>query len=97
MYLEVGRRLSSCPFIKETVRTTKRLYKGKGPKDKASSYRPINLCSTIGKTLELIVKNQLLTLVNEHSAMNSAQHEFTNNRSTITNLLATERHLTGCK
>ena len=61
------------------------IYKGNGPKDKASSYRPISLCSAIGKTLERIVKNQLLTLVNEHSAMNSAQHGFTNNRSTITN------------
>ena len=47
------------------------IYKGNAPKDKASSYRPISLCSTIGKTLGRIVKDQLLTLVNEHSAMNS--------------------------
>ena len=39
------------------------------------------------------MKNQLLSLVNEHSAMNSAQHGLTNNRSTITNFLITERHL----
>ena len=32
------------------------IYKGNGPKDKASSHRPINLCSTICKTLERIVK-----------------------------------------
>ena len=43
--------------------------------------------------LERIVKNQLLSLVNEHSAMNSTQHGFTNNQSTITNLLILERHL----
>ena len=69
------------------------IYKGNGPKEKVSSYRPISLCSTIGKTLERIVKNQLLSLVNEHNAMNSGQHGFTNNRFTITNLLITERHL----
>ena len=40
------------------------------------------------------MKNQLLSLVNEHSAMNSAQHGFINNRSTIKNLLITKRHLT---
>ena len=76
---------------KEAIVVT--IYKGSGPKDKVSSYRPISLCSTIGKTLECIVLNQLLSLVNEHSAMNSAQHRLTNNRSTITNLLITERHL----
>ena len=70
------------------------MYKRNSPKDKASSYKPISLCSTIGKTLERIVKNQLLSLVNEHGAMNSTQHGFTHNQSTITNLLITERHLT---
>ena len=55
------------------------IYKGNGPKDKAS-YRPISLSSTIGKTLERIVKNQLLSLVNEHNVTNSAQHGFTNKR-----------------
>ena len=39
------------------------------------------------------MKNQLLTHVNKHSAMNSAQRGLTNSRSTITNLLITERHL----
>ena len=39
------------------------------------------------------MKNQLLSLVNEHSAMNSAQLGFTNNRFTITNLLIIARHL----
>ena len=70
------------------------IYQGNGPKDKSSPYRPISLCSTIGKILERVVKNQHLSLVNEHRAMNSAQHAFTSNRSTITNLI-TERHLAG--
>ena len=69
------------------------IHKGNGPKDIALLYKPISQCSTIGKTLERIVKNQLLTLVNEHSAMNCAKHGFTNNRSAITNLLITERYL----
>ena len=41
--------------------------KRNGPRDKASSYEPISLCSTIGKTLKRIVKNQLLTLLNKHA------------------------------
>ena len=43
------------------------------------------------------MENQLLSLVNEHSAMNSAQHGFTNSRYTITNFLITERHLAEAK
>ena len=54
------------------------IYEGNGPKDKASSYRLISLCFTAGKTLERIVKNQLLTLVNEHSAMNNNYSNYSN-------------------
>ena len=39
------------------------------------------------------MKNQLISLVTEHSAVNIAQYGITNNLSTITNFLITERHL----
>ena len=35
------------------------LYKGKGARTSAISYRPISLCSCLGKLLEKIVKKQL--------------------------------------
>ena len=36
------------------------IYKGKGSRNEASSYRPISPCSTIGKVLECIVRDQIL-------------------------------------
>ena len=69
------------------------IYKGSGPKDIIASHRPISLCSTLGKTLERIINNQLTTLVYEHGALNSAQHGFQRNRFTVTNLIDTENHL----
>ena len=40
------------------------IYKGKGSRSCASSYRPISLCLTIGKALERLVRDQILTNVN---------------------------------
>ena len=68
------------------------IYKGSGPKDNAASYRPISLCSTIGKTLEIILNKQLTMLVHEHGTLNSAQHGFQRYRSTAADLIATENH-----
>ena len=51
------------------------------------------MCSTIGKTLERIINYQLTILVNEHGALNSAQHGFQRNQSPVTNLIVTENHL----
>ena len=67
------------------------VYKGKGSREQPSSYRPISLCSTIGKVLERLVKDQLLQSIETRSPLSKCQHGFSKNKSTITNLLITER------
>ena len=50
------------------------IYKGKGSKSSASSYRPINLCSTIGKALELIIRDQIMAVVQNTKPQCTVQH-----------------------
>ena len=63
------------------------LYKGRGDRSAASSYRPISMCSCIGKLLEKIVHVQLISFLNTHGNLHPAQHGFTAGKSTVTNLL----------
>ena len=63
------------------------LYKGKGERSNASSYRPISLCSCIGKLLEKIVKEQVQQQIAAVRPLSSLQHGFGASRSTLTNLL----------
>ena len=46
------------------------IYNINGQKDKALLYRPISFCSTIDKTIERIVKDQLLILINNSNNNN---------------------------
>jgi hypothetical protein len=69
------------------------VYKGKGPKTQASSYRPISLCSTIGKALERIVNKQI---IDNCKPVVKTQHGFTKGRSTLTNLLCAEHEIAEC-
>ena len=56
-----------------------------------TSYRPISLCSTIDKVLEKIVTNQFLQYIELSAPLADCQHGFVKRRSTITNMLMTER------
>jgi hypothetical protein len=53
------------------------LYKGKGSKNDASSYRPISLTSTAGKVLERIVVDQLRSYLLNNALLCDQQHGFT--------------------
>ena len=64
------------------------LYTEKGELSNASSYRPISLCSCIGKLLEKIVKEQIQQQIAAVRPISSLQHGFSADRSTLTNLLA---------
>ena len=64
------------------------LYKGKGDASHYSSYRPISLCSCLGKILEKVVKKQLVNYLNFNQCLHAAQHGFISGRSTVTNMLA---------
>ena len=66
------------------------LYKGRGDKNAAASYRPISLCQCIGKVLEKIVHRQLSDYLRKHELLHRSQHGFKPLLSTTTNLLAFE-------
>ena len=66
------------------------VYKRKGDKNSPLSYRPISLCCTMGKLLEKIVNDQLLSHINSVGLISDRQHGFTKNRSAVTNLLAAD-------
>ena len=63
------------------------IYKGKGDRDALDSYRPVSMCSVIGKALERLAKDQLIEHVKKECPLNRKQHGFCAQRSTITNLL----------
>jgi hypothetical protein len=64
------------------------LYKGRGQRSSPSSYRPISLCSCLGKLLEKLVNKQLMAYLKDNNIINKAQHGFMTGKSTITNLLS---------
>ena len=65
-------------------------YKEKGSRSCASSYRPISLCKTLGKALERLVRDQILSIVNFTKPLCDLQHAYIKGRSTVSNLLCAE-------
>ena len=63
------------------------IYK-KGCRKQASNYHPITLTSIIGKLLESIVRDSLLTHFNTHDLLSNNQHGFIPERSCVTQLLS---------
>ena len=63
------------------------IYK-KGCRKQASNYRPITLTSIVGKLLESIVRDSLLTHFNTYDLLSSNQHGFIPGRSCVTQLLS---------
>jgi hypothetical protein len=61
----------------------------KGQKNDPGNYRPISLTSVPCKVMESIIKEKLLTFLEEQGTMTSCQHGFTAGRSCLTNLLET--------
>ena len=67
------------------------LYKRQGNRDQASSYRPLSLCSNIGKMLEKIISAQFISSLSVKKCLHGAQHGFRAGRSTLTNLLTFDK------
>ena len=63
------------------------LYKGKGNKNDATSYRPVSLTSIACKLLERLITQLIKEYLEATSALHNAQHGFRSNRSTTSNLL----------
>jgi hypothetical protein len=63
------------------------LYKGKGDRSVASSYRPISLTAVACKVLERLVADQVRSFLLNNTLICRQQHGFMTSRSTATNLL----------
>ena len=59
-----------------------------GSRGLAVNYRPITLTSHLSKIFEKIVRNHILTFLEEHNMLNDSQHGFRRGRSCISQLIA---------
>ena len=64
------------------------LYKGKGERSVSSSYRPISLCSCLGKIMKKLVHSQFFSYMETNDLLLPEQHGFMPRRSTLSNLLS---------
>ena len=62
------------------------IYK-KGSRCQPSNYRPISLTSIVCKTMEKIIRDQLIKYMEENSLFSEHQHGFRSGRSCITQLI----------
>src|SRR6267154_3383936 len=59
----------------------------KGSREKPENYRPVSLTSIVGKILESIIKDNIVTHLDQYNLINRSQHGFTRGKSCLTNLL----------
>lgn len=59
----------------------------KGDKKLLGYYRPISLTSAVGKLLESIIRDKIVSYLESHSLIEDSQHGFCNKRSCLSNLL----------
>ena len=64
------------------------LYKEKGNRSFSSSYRPISLCSCLGKVMKKLVHSQFFAYLKTNDLLLTEQHGFMPGRSTLSNLLS---------
>ena len=62
------------------------VFKG-GDKSNVENYRPVSLTSLVCKTLESIIKDNIVEFLDENDIIKDTQHGFRKNRSCLTNLL----------
>ena len=59
----------------------------KGSKKDAANYRPISLTSLVGKVMESIIRDHIMTHIQTHKLIHQSQHGFLPGRSCQSNLL----------
>ena len=69
------------------------LYKGKCDRSDLDSYRPISICSCLGKILERVACSQLTAFLSVNQVIKGSQHGFISGRSYLTNLLEFDQHI----
>ena len=65
----------------------KPLYKSKGDKLDAKSYRPVSLTSALGRTVERVLNSQLIEHLLQHDLLSEECHGFVPGRGTVTAVL----------
>ena len=68
----------------------------KGNKKLTSNFRPVSLTSMVGKLLERLINQAIMTHLSQHNLINDTQHGFLPKRSCQTNLLLYLELLTSC-
>jgi hypothetical protein len=61
----------------------------KGSKNLPSNYRPVSLTSVICKTMERVIKVEVMKFLNDNKLLSEKQHGFRSKKSTSTQLLST--------
>ena len=64
-----------------------------GNKKLTSNFRPVSLTSMVGKLLERLINQAIMTHLSQHNLINDTQHGFLPKRSCLTNLLLLSRYL----
>ena len=70
------------------------IYKKSEDKSNVKSYRPISVTNIFSRLFERILMNRLNSFIIEHSILNSAQHGFCSNKSTLSNLIDSYDYVT---
>ena len=63
------------------------IYKKKGDKSNPGNYRPISLTSIVCKVMESIIRDEIMSHLNNNELLSCNQHGFVPKRSCVTNLL----------
>ena len=67
----------------------------KGNRAEVSNYRPISLCSIVGKLFERVVRGKVQSHLDTYNLLKDSQHGFRSGRSCCTNLLSCFDYVTG--
>ena len=68
----------------------------KGSKSEPGNYPPVSLTSVVFKTLESLVKDEIVKHLNGNMLLKDSQHGFLSGRSCLTNLLEFFEEVTDC-
>ena len=63
------------------------IFKKKGSRCEPGNYRPVSLTSQIGKIFERLIRDRIVSFLEENGKLRDSQHSFRAKRSCLTNLL----------
>ena len=72
------------------------IYKRKGDETNPASYRPVSMCSAVGKIFKHIVNKQLCAHLDRNNIISAREHGFVCGHSVTTNLLSADNVIADC-